>query len=138
MKHMPDIGAVMTPVPHYVASAADLSDAVRLMYAAGIRHLPVVDAGQIVGVLSDRDAKLARAVSNDCLEGAELAVSDVCITEPYVVSPDERLDVVLDSMVKAHIGSALVAKNGKLIGIFTASDACRQLSELLKIHYPDA
>jgi acetoin utilization protein AcuB len=138
MKPMPDIGQVMTAAPHCVTSIMDLAEAVRIMYAAGIRHLPVVDAGRIVGVLSDRDAKLARAVCVARLENVALTVGDACVSTPYIVDPGERLDRVLEQMVKSHIGSVLVAKNSKLVGIFTSSDACAQLAELLRIQHPDA
>ena len=135
---MPDISDVMTPVPHFVSSVTSLADAVKIMYAAGIRHLPVVDAGKIMGVLSDRDAKLAKAVSSARLKDVELTVGDACVLDPYIVSPTAKLDNVLLHMVTNHIGSVLVARDGRLVGIFTSTDACKRLHELLKIQCPDA
>jgi CBS domain-containing protein len=37
-------------------------------------------------------------------------------------------------MAEHHIGSAIVTKNDKLVGIFTVTDACRALAEVLDGH----
>jgi CBS domain-containing protein len=37
-------------------------------------------------------------------------------------------------MAEDHIGSAIVTKNDKLVGIFTVTDACRALAEVLDGH----
>ena len=48
---------------------------------------------------------------------------------------NERLDRVLLHMADAHIGSALVVKEGKLAGIFTTNDACRCFADLLRSEF---
>jgi hypothetical protein len=35
-------------------------------------------------------------------------------------------------MAERHLGSAIVAREGQVIGIFTVTDACRVLSRLLQ------
>jgi hypothetical protein len=40
-------------------------------------------------------------------------------------------------MAEYHIGSALILKQGKLVGIFTATDACRCFGEYLRALFPD-
>ncbi|MBX7137698.1 MAG: CBS domain-containing protein [Oligoflexia bacterium] len=135
---MPDIASVMTPVPHFVGPETSLAEAVRIMYAQEIRHLPVCQAGRVLGLLSDRDAKLAQAVLKGRLDESKLTVADVCNADPYVVSPDERLDRVVAHMYKNHIGSSVVVRRDKLVGIFTVSDVCREMTDLLRRHYPDA
>jgi CBS domain-containing protein len=37
-------------------------------------------------------------------------------------------------MAEHHIGSAIITKNDKLVGIFTVTDACRALAEILEGH----
>jgi CBS domain-containing protein len=39
-------------------------------------------------------------------------------------------------MAERRIGSAIVVKGDKLVGIFTVTDACRALADVLKI--PDS
>ena len=40
-------------------------------------------------------------------------------------------------MAERHIGSALVTRGGKLVGIFTTTDACRALARVLHEQHPD-
>ncbi|MCB0310117.1 MAG: CBS domain-containing protein, partial [Bdellovibrionales bacterium] len=56
------VGEVMSPVPYFVGPSDALEDAKKLMYQHSIRHLPVLENGKILGMLSDRDLKLALAV----------------------------------------------------------------------------
>ena len=49
------VGEVMTPRPDFLSPDIEVDDAADWMMAAGYRHLPVVDAGRIVGMLSIKD-----------------------------------------------------------------------------------
>ena len=138
MKRMPSMVEVMTPMPHTVEAEGSLADAIRIMYAQGFRHLPVTSAGKLIGILSDRDCKLAVAVCKGKIEESELRVDDVCVLDPYVVKPEDKLDTVVEYMFERHIGSALVSSGNKVVGIFTSTDACRVLFDTLKVQYPDA
>jgi CBS domain-containing protein len=63
-------------------------------------------------------------------------VREICLRETYVVELTEPLDRVLLRMSAQHLDSALVVKDGKLVGIFTISDACRAFGELLRTLFP--
>jgi len=91
-----------------------------------------------VGVLSDRDLKLALGVVGSREESISLRVGDVCNLEAYVVEFDTPVDKVVSYMADERIGSTLVTRGGKLVGIFTTSDVCKHYGELLKMAYPDA
>jgi CBS domain-containing protein len=39
-------------------------------------------------------------------------------------------------MARDHIGAALVVRRGKLVGIFTVTDACRLFAEWLRVRFP--
>lgn len=138
MRPMPTMLEAMTPFPYTIESSESLKSAIGIMYTKDIRHLPVVEGGKVFGLLSDRDAKLAIAVGRGTADETILTVGDVCIQDPYVVPHTEKLNVVLDRMVEDRMGSALVVRNDKLVGIFTVTDACRTLSELLRQQHPDA
>ena len=43
----------------------------------------------------------------------------------------------LDGSGQAPVGAALVARRGKLVGIFTFTDACRLFAEWLRGRFPD-
>ncbi len=135
MKHMPQVIAVMTPFPHTVNIDDPLSDAVALMQAHDFRHLPVVEHGTLRGVLSERDVRTAAATAA-AGQSASLRVRDVFHDDAYTVEADMPLDRVAAAMAERHVGSALVTKAGKLVGVFTGTDACRALAQVLRERFP--
>jgi acetoin utilization protein AcuB len=132
MKQMPKIEKVMTFMPHTIGHDIKISNAISLMRENRIRHLPVLNAGNLVGVLTDRDIKVASS-----FEGSgELRVDDVMMPDPYCVNHDAQLDEVVKEMAEHKYGCVVVRQeNNKIVGIFTAVDALRALSELLRQSY---
>lgn len=122
----------MTPFPYAVESGAPLRQARQMMHEHDVRHLPVRDGTRLVGVLSDRDVKRALDPALGLPPANELFVEDAMTRDPYVVETTTPLDEVLLTMADEHIGSALVVKQKKLVGIFTAVDAFRAFAELLR------
>lgn len=49
------VGRIMTPSPDFLSPDVDVDDAAEWMMAAGYRHLPVVEKGQILGMVSIKD-----------------------------------------------------------------------------------
>jgi acetoin utilization protein AcuB len=131
--HCPSMAAVMTPFPFSVQADDPVARAEELMKEHGIRHVPVRQGQELVGVLSERDLAL-RAGAGSARE--TLRVRDVCVMDAYVVDISARLDAVALAMAERQIGSALVTKHGRLAGIFTVTDACRALGELLRQLFP--
>jgi acetoin utilization protein AcuB len=121
----------MTCDPVMVRENQTIFEARSLMSAKKIRHLPVMDdGGQIVGILSDRDIKLALG-----LVGAhpqKMSVNDVCHKDVYTVSPEHSLEDVAREMAKHHYGCAVIIQNSKLVGIFTMVDVCFALVKILE------
>ncbi len=138
MKPMPHVDSVMTPFPYTIEASRSVQEARAVMESQGVRHLPVTSEGRLVGVLSDRDLKLAFAVLGNSASEEPLHVGDVCNLEAYIVEYDTPLDQVMFHMTERRIGSTLVTRNGKLVGILTTTDVCRHYGELLKMAYPDA
>ncbi|MBM2829674.1 MAG: hypothetical protein HW411_464 [Gammaproteobacteria bacterium] len=132
MKHLPLIKSVMTPFPYAIDIDAPIEEARAFMQRQNIRHLPVISGGKLVGVVSDRDIKLYLGPDLDYPKASETKVRDVYLDKPYVVDLNESLDNVLTVMAEKHIGSALVTRDGKLAGLFTATDACRSFAEHLR------
>lgn len=128
----------MTPFPNTIDASQTVHEARSMMSGLSIRHLPVVSEGRLVGILSDRDLKLAFAISGTRDVGDPLRVGDVCNLEAYIVEYNTPIDKVVMYMTDNRIGSTLVTRSGKLVGILTTTDVCRHYAELLKIAYPDA
>lgn len=137
LKHMPHILAVMTPFPYSIDMDASLTQAMDMMQKHKIRHLPVMEQGSLVSVLTDRDIKMALDPSLGLPPRWDLTVRNACVIDAYIVNTTAPLNRVLLEMAERHIGSALVVKDGRLAGIFTASDACRYLGDLLSAQFPD-
>lgn len=126
------IEAVMTPLPFSIGIEARVLEARELMAEHDIRHLPVTDDGRLAGVVTQRDIGLVLDPELDLPFHEELRVRSVCSLDAYVVEPDTPLDDVVDEMARRRIGSALVARDGRLLGIFTVTDACRLLAATLR------
>lgn len=132
MKNVPAIKKVMTPFPFSVDVTAPVEEAQEFMREHKIRHLPVTEGTELVGVLTDRDIKLYLGPDFDYPNQKEATVRDVYMDNPYIVDLNERLDVVLKTMAEKHIGSVLVTRNGKLAGVFTSTDACKSFADYLQ------
>ena len=120
---------VMTPCPFTVTEEQSLEQAKHFMYEHGVRHLPVLRQGKVSGILSDRDVKLAYAVEQKA--AAKMHVSDACTDHVYAVGPETPLNEVAATMAERRIGSVVVTINDRVVGIFTATDACKVLSRTL-------
>jgi acetoin utilization protein AcuB len=67
-KAEPTIQKFMTTQPYFIEASEKLETAVKIMSDRQIRHLPVTRQGEVVGILSDRDVKLAMGI-----EGLDLS-----------------------------------------------------------------
>jgi acetoin utilization protein AcuB len=138
MKRNPQVIAFMTPFPHTIDVDAPLEDAHKLMRGRRFRHLPVISGGEIVGVLTDRDIKLVLGPDFGSPDERELRVRDAYVERPCVVPASTPVAKVARVMAQNRIGSAIVTKHGKLVGIFTVTDACRALAEIIGDHDDEA
>jgi CBS domain-containing protein len=138
MKPAPHIVEIMTPLPHTIEASRSIHEARAIMDSEGIRHLPVTSEGRLVGMLSERDLKLAFAIAATTEAGETLNVGDVCNLDAYIVEYNTALDHVLIHLAEHRLGSVLVTRGGKLVGIVTNTDIYRSYCEHLKFSYPDA
>lgn len=128
-KAIPTIQKYMTTSPHSIGSDQTLAKADEMMKAQGIRHLPVLSGGHIVGMLTDRDLHLIESMEG--VDPRKVKVDDAMATNVYAIPPETPLDEVVATMGDKKYGSAVVLQNGKVVGIFTTVDLCRAFAELL-------
>ena len=119
----------MTPQPLTVTSDESLEQAVEMMKRNGIRHLPVLKNGELLGVLSDRDVKTAAGVRG--ADPKRMQVADVCSNDAYVTHPDAHLKYVAQEMADKRYGSTVVMQTGQVVGIVTTTDIARALAQTL-------
>lgn len=127
---MPAVSHYMTAQPWTIERDASLRDADQLMRAHEIRHLPVLDQGRLVGVVSDRDLRLLEATA--CVNPSTTQVDEAMTEHPFIVTGDTALDEVASIMSEHKYGSVIVMGRDGVEGIFTAVDACRVLAEVLQ------
>jgi acetoin utilization protein AcuB len=130
MKAIPTIQKYMSTTPHTIGAEQSLHKAHETMREHGIRHLPVMQGNQLVGIVSDRDVQLILAI--DGADATKITVEDAMTQDVITVEPDASLDEVSDLMVERKAGSVVVMQNHRVVGIFTTIDGMRALSELLQ------
>jgi acetoin utilization protein AcuB len=128
-KAIPRIDAYMTASPHSIGRDQPLTIAHHRMREHRIRHLPVLDGGALVGVLTERDVALVTSMKE--VDPALATVEDAMAADVYAVPPEAPLDEVARAMAEHRYGSAVVVSRDKVVGVFTTVDACRALAALL-------
>lgn len=134
MKRNPQVIAFMTPFPYSIDIDAPVEQARALMREHQFRHLPVTSGDGVVGMLTDRDIKLVLGPDFGSPDPRSLTVREVVVERPCIVPASTPVATVARTMAENHIGSAIVTKNDKLVGIFTVTDACRALAEIIDGH----
>lgn len=103
-----------------IEESEDLSTALQLMGWNGIRHLPVVRGGGVVGMLSERDV-LARVRSEDRLKVTG-SVADAMSAPVKRVPRHMDVNEAAGLMVGERIDALPVVEEGRLLGIVTSTD----------------
>lgn len=107
---------------------ASLDDAHKLMNKNGIRHLPVMDEGKVVGIVSERDlmANYGKAWSD------LMRIRNIMNPSILLAHHNDDLGEVAYRLSSEKKGSAIILdENDELYGIFTTTDALNALVELL-------
>jgi acetoin utilization protein AcuB len=129
MKTPATIEQYMTRSPHSIGAEQTLARAKAVMHEYGIRHLPVLHGGRLVGIVTDRDVHLVEALED--VDPRLVTVSDAMSTSVFSVAPETPLEEVAKEMADRKYGSAVVLHGHEVAGIFTTVDACRALASLL-------
>jgi acetoin utilization protein AcuB len=120
------ISEVMTRAPRSIEPHLSLDVARTWMDELKVRHLPVREAGKVVGIISDRDLGLMTGLK---AKFSTFKVEDAMISGVRTVAETSSVVEVAKEMLDHRIGSILVTgKDGALLGIFTDADALRVLA----------
>jgi acetoin utilization protein AcuB len=128
-KAIPKVQHWMSTSPLAIERDETLSQAHAIMRKAAVRHLPVLEHGKLVGLISLRDMHLIETLQD--VDPERVRVDEAMITHPYFVSPDTPVDEVVAEMAEHKYGAAVVMQNHKVVGMFTTVDALRAFAELL-------
>lgn len=119
----------MTPAPHSIGLDQTLAFAHEVMTTHGLRHLPVLSGGKLVGLVSERDLYFLEAVAG--VDAKTERVEQGMSQDVYCASPESSVREVVLEMIEHRYGCAVVVEGTKVIGIFTTTDALKLLASVL-------
>lgn len=119
----------MTRDVESVGPGTTVGDALDLMDAMSIRHLPVVEGVDLVGLISDRDLaahvlpfRAAIAHPDEARGRLETPVSELLRDEVLTVAPSDDVIKAIDSMLVFGVGALPVVEGRSVLGIVTTID----------------
>jgi acetoin utilization protein AcuB len=131
---------------------ASVAEALTLCRERRIRHIPILEEGRLVGIVSDRDLRDASPALGDAQRASalqEIRVGDVMTREVSTADPQDSIENLAQEMYELKIGSLPVVAEGpmvdeglvavaeeELMGIVTSSDVMRALVTLAGLPEP--
>jgi CBS domain-containing protein len=115
---------VMTSEPRVADPSLSLAEAARLMKSEDIGSLPVVEQGELVAVLTDRDI-VVRAVA-ESVDPKLTKVGDIASRQPVTIEPDQDLDEALALMARTQVRRLPVVESGRLVGVLAQADVAQE------------
>ena len=117
---------VMTPSPRTCSPFSSVVEAVMIFRDVDCGAVPVVDAGEPVGVLTDRDIALAVGRYPDI---ANLEVSELMSKGVISVGPETSIEELMRQMeLNAVKRMIVVDSTGQILGIVALADLARHLN----------
>ena len=117
---------IMRPLPLSLLPDDGAAWAWRRMRDEGVDVLPVVDFGELLGLVMQRDLE-----SRSPRELARLQVKALMRGEPTVVAPWSPVGAVLAQLLRFRQEAAVIVDRGHLVGLFTLDDAARSCGDVL-------
>jgi len=119
--------------------SSSLMDAASLMHEHNIRHLPVVEHNEVVGILSERDLRgfleelyESTQETSDGSRRKNISIREVMQNKPLTVDPSADLVEVIDLMIENKVGAMIVSDElGQLRGIISYEDILKIARERL-------
>jgi acetoin utilization protein AcuB len=132
------VADVMARDPVTLGPEESLSTGLEVMRRHGIRRIPIVLDGVLVGLLAEGDLKRAQPSTlsasqeefNRVMEGT--TVSRIMIERPVTVAADVPLVEAARTLLETKYGALPVVVSGTLVGILTDTDLHRALVDLLE------
>lgn len=136
MKKREPVSHIMTKNVKSVNLSNNLKDVVSLVQKEKIRHVPVIDGHEIVGIITSTD--LSRLTFSDLFENqgsADTAVMEMLTIEqvmssrPTTVNADDTIKEVAELFASAHFHALPVVDSSGLVGIVTTTDVIKYMLE---------
>ncbi|MGF1473067.1 MAG: CBS and ACT domain-containing protein [Rubrobacteraceae bacterium] len=128
---------LMTRDPETLGPEADAAEALNICRKQGVRHVPILEEGRLVGLVSDRDLSSASPPEGDSDREdymKELRVGDIMTPDVVIAHPQDPVGYAAKEMYERKINALPVVTEGELIGIVTSTDVMRALVTLTGVH----
>jgi acetoin utilization protein AcuB len=129
---------VMTSRPAVADVSSTIRSVMHKLFELDVRHLPIVEDGELVGIVSDRDlrAVVSRLLSEgeaNIDDALSAPVGDLMSAAVISVDPEAELADVADLMIEHRIGALPVVRPGTdaLVGIVSYVDVLRAARDSL-------
>ena len=129
---------IMTANPVTVHPETSLEYATTTMRNVNCRQLPVVEGDQLVGIITERDIRLAVTSPTEDMDFTHhhelnhFAVGEFMTANPKIVAPTAAVADAAEMLRRLKIGALPVMEDAKLVGIITISDCLACLSDQLE------
>jgi acetoin utilization protein AcuB len=117
----------------------------RLLQRRGFRHVPVVDSGKLVGIISDRDLKQSMISAASMAEGRErdrlldeLTAGQIMARAVVTIGPTIGIDEAARLMATRKISALPVTEGDRLIGIVTETDVLQVFVRAMGVLEPSS
>ncbi len=118
----------MTPNPVTITPDESIDDAFQTLLKKRFRQAPVVEGGKLVGIVTDRDLRMAIFQS---YVGSSLNVRDVMRFDPVTISADAEVEKAARIICEKKFNALpVVSGTGGLVGIVTTTDILKGVLNL--------
>jgi acetoin utilization protein AcuB len=136
---------IMLTDPVTASTGARLPELLRLLQRHGFRHVPIVEAGKLVGIVSDRDIKQSMTSAALSTEGkgrehllGELMAGDIMTRRLVTIGPSAGVEEAARLMVEHRVSALPVTEADRLLGIVTETDILRLFVRALGVLEPSS
>jgi len=112
-----------------IGPGASVKEALGIMKKHSLRHLPVVEDGLFVGLLTSGDVK--QAILTCMLE--TMKVKEVMLTNPYTIRRENSLEDAARLVYEKNIGCLPVVEDGQVMGILTVNDILKAFIDIMGV-----
>ena len=133
--HLTEVQDWMRENPVTIDPDATLAAAQELMIENEVRRLPVVERGELVGIITNSDilrqipATVEEADDDTRLLLTQRTVREVMTYSPMTINPSATIQEAAERMLEYQISGLPVVRNNKVVGIITESDIFRLVVE---------
>ncbi len=133
------ISEIMTKNPATATTDSSVAEVLATLHDLDVRHLPIVDGNELVGIVSDRDLRSFVAIDlfnmlerDEIREKLNTPVCEIMATDLASMDPESEIAEAIDMMLEERIGAIPVVNGAsrELVGIISYIDVMRALRSL--------